>query len=148
MLFRSYFQQLPLSIIKLYEKEQKTAFLVYRPLALSDYLNREESAELMRQFGYEDNRLVRIVDRFSRRYEDYMNHGGKYPHEIGLFLGYPAEDVIGFITNQGKNYAYSGYWKVYGNVAEAILRFRSFDKAKEAGIHMLHRGMTIQEMVK
>ncbi len=28
---------------------------------------------------------------------------GEFPHEIGLFLGYPLHDVIGFIFNRGKN---------------------------------------------
>ena len=27
-----------------------------------------------------------------------------YPHEIGLFLGYPLADVVGFIENRGWNY--------------------------------------------
>ena len=36
-----------------------------------------------------------------------------FPHEIGLFLGYPFEDVMGFIENKGENYLCSGCWKVY-----------------------------------
>ena len=36
-----------------------------------------------------------------------------FPHEIGLFLGYPAEDVAGFISHKGHDFCYSGYWKVY-----------------------------------
>jgi len=26
-----------------------------------------------------------------------------FPHEIGVFLGYPLEDVMGFISNKGHN---------------------------------------------
>ncbi|MCR5154354.1 MAG: DUF3793 family protein, partial [Lachnospiraceae bacterium] len=33
--------------------------------------------------------------------------------EIGIFLGYPLEDVKGFIENKGKNYKTCGLWKVY-----------------------------------
>ncbi len=36
-----------------------------------------------------------------------------FPHEIGVFLGYPLADVIGFIQNRGKNFTACGYWKVY-----------------------------------
>lgn len=25
-----------------------------------------------------------------------------FPHEMGVLLGYPTEDVLGFIENQGK----------------------------------------------
>ena len=38
-----------------------------------------------------------------------MEEKGAFPHEIGLLLGYPVEDVLGFIRYQGKNYLYTGY---------------------------------------
>ena len=46
------------------------------------------------------------------------------PHEVGLFLGYPPEDVEGFIENKGQGALYSGLWKVYSNKenAERILQ--------------------------
>lgn len=39
----------------------------------------------------------------------------EFPHEIGVFLGYPLEDVVGFIRNRGRNYTCCGYWKAYGD---------------------------------
>ena len=44
---------------------------------------------------------------------------GGFPHEIGVFLGYPLVDVLGFIKNEGKNCKFCGYWKVYGDEHEA-----------------------------
>ena len=44
-----------------------------------------------------------------KRYACYMEEKGAFPHEIGLLLGYPVEDVLGFIRHQGKNYLYTGY---------------------------------------
>lgn len=41
--------------------------------------------------------------------------GAGFPHEIGLFLGYPTEDVRGFIRYGGSKALCSGYWKVYEN---------------------------------
>jgi hypothetical protein len=52
---------------------------------------------------------------------------GAFPHEVGLFLGYPAEDVLGFVEHKGQNYKLCGYWKVYGDVEQAKLRFRQYD---------------------
>ncbi len=49
-----------------------------------------------------------------------------FPHEIGVFLGYPLEDVRGFIANQGRNYTCCGCWKSYGDPAEAHRRFSSY----------------------
>ena len=34
-----------------------------------------------------------------------------FPHEIGVFLGYPLTDVVGFIENQGRNFTCCGCWK-------------------------------------
>lgn len=36
------------------------------------------------------------------RYEAYVQKGKAFPHEIGVLLGYPAEDVKGFVVNEGK----------------------------------------------
>ena len=33
-----------------------------------------------------------------------------FPHEIGIFLGYPAHDVRGFIENGGKNCRFIWCW--------------------------------------
>ena len=49
-----------------------------------------------------------------------------FPHEIGLFLGYPLGDVIGFIENHGQNCLCSGVWKVYTNPEAAAGAFRKF----------------------
>ena len=46
-----------------------------------------------------------------------------YPHEIGLFLGYPLSDVIGFIENKGWNYTCCGCWKSYGDPEKAQAYF-------------------------
>lgn len=51
-----------------------------------------------------------------------------FPHEIGLFLGYPLGDVIGFIENHGQNCLCCGVWKVYTNPEAAAGAFRKFSK--------------------
>ena len=55
---------------------------------------------------------------------------GDFPHEIGAFLGYPVSDILGFIENNGKNYKYSGYWKVYGDAEEAKALFEKYDRSR------------------
>jgi hypothetical protein len=53
------------------------------------------------------------------------------PHEVGLFLGYPLEDVLGFIKNRGSRYKLCGPWKVYGDVEQARNNFRKYDFCRE-----------------
>lgn len=50
------------------------------------------------------------------------------PHEVGLFLGYPPEDVSGFISARGKASKCVGTWKVYGDVAAAQRTFARYHK--------------------
>jgi hypothetical protein len=53
------------------------------------------------------------------------------PHEVGLFLGYPLDDVLGFIKHGGYNCKLCGTWKVYGDVERAKRRFRQYDLCRE-----------------
>ncbi|MDR2304428.1 MAG: DUF3793 family protein [Treponema sp.] len=55
-----------------------------------------------------------------------------FPHEVGFFLGYPAEDVLGFVKHRGENYKLCGYWKVYGNVNRAKKCFSQYDLCRES----------------
>ncbi|MDR1639489.1 MAG: DUF3793 family protein [Clostridiales bacterium] len=51
---------------------------------------------------------------------------GSFPHEVGFFLGYPPEDVIGFIENKGKGFKLCGFWKVYGDVEKSTALFKEY----------------------
>lgn len=57
-----------------------------------------------------------------------------FPHEVGIFLGYPLWDVEGFIQNNGQNYKIVGYWKVYDDVVGAIRKFQEYDHRKRQAI--------------
>jgi hypothetical protein len=55
----------------------------------------------------------------------------KCPHEVGLFLGYPLADVLGFIAHSGHGYKLCGMWKVYGDVERAKNQFRQYDLCRK-----------------
>ena len=84
---------------------------VYRPTLLQQYLLDEEVRTFLEGFGYTGESLEADLQQLQRR----LSESDGFPHEIGLFLGYPLKDVSGFIQNQGKNFQYTGYWKVYGD---------------------------------
>ena len=98
--------------------------------------------------GYERFTLGTILYTFQRRYESYMTAGGMFPHEMGLLLGYPLDDVTGFIEQKGKNYLYAGYWKVYADMGEKIRLFQAFEAAKETLIQAVARGIRMEELVR
>lgn len=53
---------------------------------------------------------------------------GRLPARDRLFLGYPPEDVRGFIENETRNYKFTGYWKVYGDEERSRALFDKFER--------------------
>ena len=130
-----------ISYMRLAKSECKTTFFLYREASLTVWLTKAENRVLLRETGYNGKVLSDILRAVQIRYEAYVQKGKDFPHEIGVLLGYPAEDVKGFVVNEGKNYLYSGYWKVYGDLSEAKQLFYKFDRAKEALIELVSQGL-------
>lgn len=70
-----------------------------------------------------------------------------FPHEIGIFLGYPLRDVVGFICNKGQNYSCCGHWKCYGDAKEAQATFDSYRKCTECYKHMYEKGVPLIKLI-
>lgn len=133
---------------RLLRQDNKTTFLIFRIHQLAAYLQEPEVQRILKANGYEDLSLGGILRTFQCRYETYMNHGEGFPHEIGLLLGYPIEDVNGFIEQKGKNYLYSGYWKVYRDVEAKKKVFAQYENAKEELILLLANGYDIHSIIR
>lgn len=117
--------------------------LSYRPRLLERRLGQAEVAALLEREGYPVGDGVEpMVRQLMLRLE--MEN---FPHEIGLFLGYPVADVEGFCRNEGRNYKVSGLWKVYGQVEEALRLFRAVDLCRDALCRGLDEGMTLVQVV-
>ncbi len=101
--------------------------LVYDRRLLEKALFSEEALAILRPLGYEEagGSVLSFIERLKRRFAE------GFPHEIGLFLGYPPHDVRGFMADGGRGAVASGYWKVYANVAEAMETFGAFRRAEQ-----------------
>ena len=71
---------------------------------------------------------------------------GPFPHEIGVFLGYPLEDIQGFITHKGRNYTLCGCWKCYGDPREAQRRFDRFRRCTQLYRARYAQGASIRQL--
>lgn len=132
----------------LLRKEEKIVILVYRMDSLREYLSQAEIKKLLWRLGYRKVEWEELLPVFIGRYQRYCRYGGDFPHEMGILLGYPVEDVIGFIENNGKNFLYLGYWKVYKDKKEKIRLFQKFELAKKALIQLTATGISMAEVVK
>ena len=108
-----------------YEKGRGLIY-VYRPGRLSKDLQDCTACQLLKQCGYPDLNENICLQHLIQKLEGE----GEFPHEIGLFLGYPPDDVEGFI-NRRKSWKLCGFWKVYGDVEKANKQFARFRKCTD-----------------
>lgn len=117
------------------------AFLyLYRPQKLENDLVKEQAANLLEQYGYLVDQPGKCVLRLSQRF----CQEGEFPHEMGLFLGYPPEDVKGFIENRAEGYKCVGYWKVYGDEQSARNMFARYKKCTDLYCTQWSQGKSIE----
>mgnify|MGYP001623039517 CR=1 FL=1 len=140
------FRDTGISYHRLSCSEGKCLVLFYRPKELERYLNNPKIRGLIRKYGYADMSLERMLGRLYLRVEDSSKRGMGFPHEIGAFLGYPVDDVKGFIENHGRKYLMIGYWKVYSNLTKARMIFKEYDRAKDCAVNEFITGKSIREI--
>lgn len=117
--------------------------LVYRRRLLEQCLAQEKVVRLLEQFGYRrEESLETKLDRLASR---AAGQGG-FPHEIGLFLGYPVEDVEGFIRYGGAGCKLCGCWKVYGDVPSASRQFARIARVCRTCVRRVEQGETLFEV--
>lgn len=131
------FRGTPIEVSVLCETGDAAVLLLYRSEAFKAYLNRDENKSWLMNLGYEPDHTQELLKEFSKRYTSYRRYGGAFPHEMGILLGYPLEDVRGFIEHEGKEFLYSGYWKVYQNPAETVRVFELYDIVREIAVGMV-----------
>ena len=76
----------------------------------------------------------------------HLMQSGTFPHEIGIFLGYPLADVKGFIINHGHNCLCCGDWKVYSDPENAVKTFRRYCKCKQIYRKMWEQGKDLRQL--
>ena len=119
---------------------QLRLFFIYDKVLLTSLLsNPGERAYLLKKgFPLEsgfDAVLAELFHRLAKSRSD------SFPHEVGLFLGYPLEDVIAF--EEGKKSKYTGCWQVYGDVSAAVKRMESYRECSRCCCELLNRGLNV-----
>lgn len=123
-----------IDFIELKSDAKIVTLLFFKKNLLKAYLNNKKRALFLEQIGYLrsmsfDEKLNLLKARFE--------HG--CPHEIGVFLGIPLEDVEGFIEKKGENFISVGCWKVYGSIKKAKNLFSAYEKARESMMELIIR---------
>ncbi|WP_019189711.1 DUF3793 family protein [Levyella massiliensis] len=130
--------------------------LIYREERLNAWLHKGDVRKALEVFGYDCSLppATDIVTAGSVPQNHYplvgsllqqllcrMTQCPSISDEIGLFLGYPVEDVISYAKDRGRNaYAMRGYWRVYHNPSEARKTFEAFHACRQCWLAALQNG--------
>lgn len=131
-----------LRLLPLRFSDKKVLIYLYRPEKLRNDLSDSTAAALLRQEGYDPDSCEKCVGCLARRLRTQED----FPHEIGLFLGYPAEDVHGFIHQGPDCCKCTGCWKVYGDAEAAKKKFAQFKKCTKVYCDQWAKGTDIERL--
>jgi len=115
---------------------------VYRHNRLEQMLSDDAYQSFLAQAGYERTNLDDLLEQLAQR----LRTQPEFPHEIGVFLGYPLRDVIGFIENHGRNFTCCGFWKSYGDPAEMQVCFACYRRCIQTYVAMFEQGIPIERL--
>ena len=140
--FNRHYLSRGLCLLPLRFTEGKALLYLYRPAALRRDLRGQTAEALLADAGYPCGSSGRCVAQLVRR----MREGAEFPHEVGLFLSYPPEDVKGFIENRAANAKCTGVWKVYGDEQAARSIFEKYEMCSKIYSRQWQQGKSIEQL--
>ena len=123
--------------------KRRALIYLYRPDALEQDLLDPEAAAILRERGYPESDPRLCLGQLIRQFRQSES----FPHEVGLFLGYPPEDVQGFIQSPHAGYQCVGCWKVYGDREKAERTFDLYRRCTKALCRAAARGKTLEKLI-
>lgn len=125
---------------------KRVVMLVFKKELLVAYFQKKEVQTFLEAYGYGTKGFGAALVLFQKRYQDFVEKREDFPHEMGVFLGYPLCDVRGFIENRGDGFVLAGYWKVYENACATGRLFKLFDDRKDDMVCMLSKGYSLERI--
>lgn len=102
----------------LVDRGDSLLLLVHAPRLLEELLALPSVRAMLRRVGYRDlDQPAAILDQLRGR----CRGGDGFPHEIGIFLGYPLKDVAAFLGWIPLPLVAQGPWKIYGQPGKSLL---------------------------
>ncbi len=141
--FNKNFVKKGLRLIPLRCRNGRALLYLFRPSCLKHDLQHSIASRILNERGYRNKGTGECICHLIKRIEENED----FPHEIGLFLGYPPEDVCGFIENREEECKCVGCWKVYGDREKAEKTFAKYRKCREIYCKQFANGRPIEQLV-
>lgn len=123
-------------------KNGRSFIYVYRKSALSSLAYSSAVQAFLRDFGYKAFDIESLLNSFQLRLSSSLS----FPHEVGIFLGYPLDDVRDFIAYEGRDYKCIGCWKVYNDVKNSTHIFEVYKKCKQVLWNKFEQGISLDRL--
>ena len=137
------FRRKGLHVVPLRYRNGRALLYVYRPGKLAKDLLHKTAADILTAGGYKPEKPGKCIACLREK----LRENEDFPHEIGLFLGYPPEDVAAFICNKAENCKCVGCWKVYGDEIAAKKTFERFKKCAAVYAAQYAQGKSIERLI-
>ncbi len=124
------------------KRNQRALIYVCRSSEMEKELKNVQVAKFLSAYGYKQMELADALEHLKER----LSEDSEFPHEMGIFLGYPLADVVGFIYHNGKNFQISGPWKVYGDRKTAEKKFGKFRKCTDIYLRLWNNGRSVRQL--
>ncbi len=129
-------------VIPLKKTDEYALIYLYRPDHLRKDLNDPQALKILKRRGYLCESPERCIVQLIGRLRDNK----AFPHEIGLFLGYPPSDVACFIEHPCRGVKCCGCWKVFSRPEEAKKIFSRFEMCTKAYREMRRQGKSLTQL--
>lgn len=139
-------KQTGISLLRLSVTEERVVFLLYRKPMIAKLLKKKRNLFFLYKYGYRYFSTDAVLERFAKRYCRYESGLLAFPHELGILLGYPLFDVLGYLRYHGKYSLLNGYWQVYHKPKTARRKFRRYDRLRYRAVTEYKNGATMQEI--
>ncbi len=141
--FNKVFEPKGLKMVLLRIKDNVAMLYLYRVKQLANDLKQDNIRSYLKQMEYPLDNSNECIEKLKHR----INTMSEFPHEIGLFLGYPIEDVIGFSTLGANGAKYCGLWRVYGDVEKAKRQFALFRKCRSVYLNAYTKQNNFRKLI-
>lgn len=135
-------EKIDVDFFELKKDETSTLVLFYNREKIKLGIRDNRSMEFLKRFGYNENMDIHeCLSLLGKRFKNLC------PHEIGVFLGYPIEDVVSFVDYPSSKCKMVGYWKVYHDIEKAEIIFNKYDEIKHDIMTLMMKGMKPTEVL-
>ncbi|PKM83683.1 MAG: DUF3793 domain-containing protein [Firmicutes bacterium HGW-Firmicutes-13] len=116
-----------IKIVEIRERRTKRQVLFYHRKSLDNTLKQKSNLKFLTGLNYPQNySLEEYVDCLVTKIR-----GENFPHEIGVFLGYPLKDVLGFFGRPCLKLVNIKGWRVYGDETLSCKTYHKFHQARQ-----------------